>query len=113
MQIASIVLPKVGNNGEDITAAHEFIMRKACELFGGFTAIDSVGGWLDERGILYQEEGKTYQIAMVDSPDNRFKLKSIAVFAGKRANQLAMFVTYPGGAAEILELSEKENANHA
>ncbi len=113
MQIASIVLPKAGNNGENLEFAHMDLMRQLCAEFGGFTALDSVGGWIAPDGTLYQEDGKTYQVAMTDSPANRAKLQTIARHIGAIAGQLAMFITFPGGAAEIITIDEKEKIQHA
>jgi hypothetical protein len=111
--VASIVLPKAGNAGEDLTAAHSFIKRELCRAFGGFTALDSFGGWIDpESGVEYLEAGVTYQTGMAATPENETALRSIAYRAGLMAEQLAMAVTLPSGEFVILTMEgEKESSN--
>lgn len=113
MFLAQIVLPKQGNKGENLSSAHAFIRQALCHHFGGFTALDSFGGWIDPAtGTEYMEPGLTYQTGMVNSPENAATLRAIAERAGRMAGQLAMAVTLPNRSFEIITL-EKEDTRHA
>lgn len=108
MHLAQIVLPKAGNKGEDLSAAHAFIRRELCQAFGGFTALDSFGGWIDpDTGTEYLEPGITYQTGMADTQENVAFLRWIAKDAGIMAGQLAMAITLPNRAFEIIDLSKE------
>ena len=113
MFVASIVLPKIGNNGESLDSAHAFIKKSLCNHFGGFTAFDSFGGWIDpETGKEYLEAGITYQTGMENTNGNIVMLRLIAKGAGSIANQLAMAITLPNGIFEILDIpAMEENGN--
>lgn len=112
--LGSIVLPKLGNEGEDLSAAHMLIKRELCRAFGGFTALDSFGGWIDpETGVEYLEAGITYQTGMENTPENETALRSIAYRAGLMAKQLAMAVTLPSGEFAILSIDSAKESNNA
>jgi len=105
LRLAQIILPKADNEGRDLGAVHYSLRRAIASEFGGFTALDSFGGWIDDSGKLYEESGVTYQIACEDSESSRLKLRDIAIIHGRAAAQLAVFVSYPNGAAEIIDIS--------
>ncbi|MDW9531905.1 hypothetical protein RWE87_13440 [Sinorhizobium meliloti] len=110
--VAQIVLPKLGNNGESLESAHAYIRKSLCKHFGGFTALDSFGGWIDpDSGVEYLEAGITYQTGMADTAENAELLRVIAIEAGIMAQQLAMAVTLPNRAFEILTIAQEESRN--
>lgn len=110
MFVAQIVLPKAGNNGESLDSAHAYMRQALCHHFGGFTALDSFGGWIDpETGKEYLEAGITYQTGMADNAENSARLRAIAERAGRMASQLAMAITLPSGEFEIIEIKEESN----
>lgn len=110
--VAQIVLPKLGNNGESLDSAHAHIRKSLCRFFGGFTALDSFGGWIDpESGTEYLEAGITYQTGMADTAENAELLRTIAIEAGIMAQQLAMAITLPNRAFEILTIAAEESSN--
>jgi len=112
--IGQIVLPKNGNSGESLDSVHAYMRQSLCHHFGGFTALDSFGGWIDPAtGAEYLEAGITYQTGMADTPENRDTLRHIAKVAGMRANQLAMAVTLPSGEFEVLTINQEEDSAHA
>jgi hypothetical protein len=114
MFIAQIVLPKTGNDGECINHAHAFIKQSLCHKFGGFTGLDSFGGWIDPKtGVEYLEAGITYQTGMEDTPENADIVRKIAIRAGVMASQLAMAVTLPNGEFEILQTGTTEGVANA
>jgi len=105
MRIAQVILPKLDNDGQDLQAVHYGLRRSLAKAFGGYTALDSHGGWIDDSGKLYDEPGVTYQIACEPSDANRETLRQIAVSHGRAAAQLAVFVSYACGTAEIIDLA--------
>lgn len=114
MFIAQIVLPKIANDGASIDHAHAFLKTELCRKFGGFTALESTGGWIDpESGKAYLEPGITYQTGMADTPENVDALRKIAIRAGVMASQLAMAVTLPSGEFEIIQTGTMEGVANA
>jgi len=105
LRLAQIILPKADNDGADLKAVHYSLRRAIAKRFGGFTALDSFGGWIDDSGKLFEEPGVTYQIACEDSEETRAALREIATVHGRAAAQLAVFVSYPDGSADILDIS--------
>ena len=102
MRIASMILPSKDNNGADLTDVHCALRAVLCDTFGGFTAIESQGGWKSDAGLLYLESGVTYMVASNDSEESRAKLESIALFYGHMADQLCVMVTHANGAVKFV-----------
>jgi hypothetical protein len=112
LYLAQMVLPKLGNNGESLATAHAFVRQSFCHHFGGFTALDSFGGWIDPAtGAEFLEAGLTYQVGMENTPENIATLRRIAMHAGQMANQLAMAITLPNHAFEVLTVAQEESDN--
>ena len=81
-------------------------------MFGGFTAVDSVGAWRDEStGKIYHEPGRQYLIAMEDSRVNRDKLESLAAFYGHMSGQITVMVTHADGAVSFVDVAKVATVN--
>jgi len=51
----------------DAKRAVRAICDKAASLFGGYTLLDTFGGWKNEQGRLVEEPGKTLVIYITDA----------------------------------------------
>jgi hypothetical protein len=113
MRIASMILPSKDNNGVDLTDVHCALRTVLCDTFGGFTAIESQGGWNSDAGLLYLESGVTYMLSMDDSEESRAKLESIALFYGHMAAQLCVMVVHANGAVKFVDCAVTQPVSHA
>lgn len=50
-------------------AVHEKVQRKMADKYGGFTAYDARGGWVDGDGELVKEETKVYEVVAPSTAD--------------------------------------------
>ncbi|WP_044639889.1 hypothetical protein [Risungbinella massiliensis] len=89
-----IFLPKYNNVGElfsnqvyqDIL---EFI-KKECKLVPSIGTEKTIGAWMDE-GVIYYDE---HQKVSISNTSDYSTIEKIAKYAGEKLNQLAMFVDY-------------------
>lgn len=106
MRLAQIILPERDNDGESLEGVHAQLRKQLAEKFGGYTALKTVGGWIDQRsGKLFEEIGTTYQIGMADTGANSATLRHIAYNIGIMARQLAVAIVLPSGEFEIIEIA--------
>lgn len=101
-RIAQIILPKQDNDGKSLTWAHDIYQKAFCSAFGGFTAYDVRGGWMNDKGILYQDESVSYHIAMDDTFANAEKLRGLAKAAALECRQECIFIVLPSGDVEFI-----------
>lgn len=101
-RIAQIILPKTDNDGNSLTWAHVAYQRAFCTVFGGFTAYDVRGGWMDDSGRIYQDESVSYHIAMDDTLANAEKLRGLAKAAALECTQECIFIVIPSGDVEFI-----------
>lgn len=101
-RIAQFVIPKQDNEGKSLVWHHEQYMKAFCACFGGFTAYDVRGGWMNEHGKLYHDESVSYHIAMDDTAENVAKLRKLAEAAAGECKQEAIFIVLPSGEVEFV-----------
>ncbi len=103
MQEARLVMPKADNDGNELDLLHDQLATRLCEEFGGFTATDTRGGWIDESdGRLYREPGIAYDVAMEAIEDNDETLRLIAAEYCRRSAQICMYVRLASGSVEFI-----------
>ena len=107
MRLASITLPVYLNDGKTRASdAHEWLQNQLCDIFGGFTVWNADGAWKHD-GKIYAEPVKVYQVAYdpesAAASDAFGAFEHLARFAGKRADQIAVFYSVDGE-AKILQL---------
>lgn len=73
--------------------------------FGGYTELDSIGGWMHE-GRLVQEKGKTWQVAITDKLRLTYA-EHIAKVAAKILDQHSVFMVLDGVPQFIEQQSEE------
>lgn len=94
MILASFILPTHDNSGNDLSPIHSGLQSELVDSFGGFTAIDSLGGWRAPDGKIMVEPGKRYNVAMV--PDSADSFRRVVLSYGKAAHQIAMYAEIDG-----------------
>jgi len=90
LDIAEINFPTHDNDGAKLMAPL-LIQRELCERFGGCTAYDGHGSWVNANGKLYSEPVKIIKVAFKASQRNINILKHICFKHGKRAKQEAVY----------------------
>lgn len=68
MQLYEIILPVQDNDGHSYHASHLSAMAWFRECFGGFTAVKSVGSWIDSTGRVYRDKSVSYRILTDEAP---------------------------------------------
>ncbi len=85
------------NNDALDTTTHEMwslreqIEKLACELFGGYTWIDTRGGWVDPNKIIIREDGRILSILTTDNKTH--EVLGLAKFIRDALNQSCVAVT--------------------
>lgn len=101
MRILKLIFPVNDNDGKTLDHAHEHIHHTLLNEFGGYTVQATRGYWKDDNGVVYDDVGKQYEIA-VDQEEN---LDSMFGFVGlikwllTNTDQKAIFTEYDGFAA--------------
>lgn len=94
LRIAQITIPTEDNEGKSLALVHMGLKRELATAFGGYTAFETGGGWIDPNGKLVEEDGTTYQVAF---PLERMgEIVSLAHQAGRLAKQQAVFYVIDG-----------------
>ena len=100
MDIAQINFPINDNDGVKLKAPL-LIQKELCAQFGGCTAYDGAGSWINERGTLYAEPFKIIQTAFKNNSKNRLFLKNLVKKYGKLSKQEAVYLSINNKASII------------
>jgi predicted cupin superfamily sugar epimerase len=105
MRVAIFNLPLADNSGNALNDVHAALQADIVDAFGGFTLTHGQGGWRDDvTGKVFCEPVAIYQIAMDATPDNARRLRSLAIWHGRVADQLAVYLVHADGVAEFVNL---------
>lgn len=102
-RIAQIILPKFDNDGKTLAWQHEQYQKAFCHCFGGYTAYDVRGGWMNDNGRVFNDESVSFHIAMHDDESSDpvsgdvVKLLQLARAAAGELRQECIFVALPSG----------------
>jgi len=96
------VAPQRDNDGREIEGALTSLEKALCHYFGGFTRLESYGGWFD-GGKVVREAVYVYDVACDLTNDTAVKLRHLAVALLRDARQQAVYLRYPSGYVEIVE----------
>ena len=99
-RIAQIILPKFDNDGKTLAWQHEQYQKAFCHCFGGYTAYDVRGGWMNDHGRVFNDESIAYHIAMDDY--GPIKLRGLAQAAAGEFQQECIFIALPNGDVEFI-----------
>lgn len=102
MDIAQINFPIKDNDGVKLKAPL-LIQKELCAQFGGCTAYDGAGSWINREGKLYAEPVKIIQTAFKNNSKNRLFLKNLVKKYGKLSNQEAVYLSI-NNKASIIEI---------
>lgn len=98
---ATLILPKLDNDGRPLDSVHFALELDLMEAFGGFTASDARGGWIDaDDGKTYRDESVRYSIAAdfeARGGRNRRRLENIAGRYAREARQVSVYVRHADG----------------
>lgn len=100
LRSARIVLPFTLEQISD--AAHEWLQRQLCIVYGGYTVTNGQGAWIEnppgaERGVLHSDTVRVYDIAMADTDTNADRLVRIAHGAAAMLKQKSVYYQFPDG----------------
>jgi hypothetical protein len=100
MREGRIILPVNGNDGEPLLQVHVALRKALVQEFGGFTAVDGAGGWVNADGVLVSEPVTVYDVAG-DYPMN-YALRSIAAEFATLAGQDCVYCRDFDGNVELV-----------
>lgn len=87
-----IHLVKNNNQGESLESLNNQTLMTIAKTFGGFTATEGRGGWVNPNGKLFDESILRVIIACDNTPENSGKLKQIALNYKEAASQEAVYI---------------------
>ena len=91
MHECSFILPLNDNNGNSLIKLHGELKNQLCRTFGGYTAQEVYGGWLDDNENLIEDNSIKYTVACKE----HWLLFNIAKSYATKAKQFAVyFVDY-------------------
>lgn len=103
MRESMIIVPKTGNNGENLAAVISATADALTCRFGGCTIRDATGCWRDKAGKLYMEPVAECVAACEANAESNAVLRELAQRVGHDAKQLAIYVRYPSGDVDIID----------
>lgn len=107
MREALIICPKNDNNGNPLPHIKRKAVRFLSDNFGGCTVREAEGAWVNPDTDDVQEEPVwELTVACSDTDSVRSLLRSIAVEIGVQADQHSMYIRYPSGDVEIVEIQK-------
>lgn len=102
---ARIVMPDFPLDGHPDPKAHSVLKAALVNTFGGYTASHGTGGWMAPDGRLMMDSVAIYDVAInAERGTDLAQLAQIAATAGRALKQQAVYVRYPDGDVEIMDL---------
>lgn len=113
MREFSIVLPTYDNDGLCLATVHKSLKLELISIFNGYSATAQTGGWLNDKGELFEEPSIRYTVAapsatMALTRMSEVSAKTIIHLAlkyGIAAKQQAMYMVIDG-TVEIITIGE-------
>ena len=99
---AEIIIPRLDNDGSDNAAVIDATLIRMCGLFGGATAFDALGYWVNDAGRLFRDDVVVVVSAATDRDVAQAALVDLARSVLAATDQEAVFVSV-GGDAQIIE----------
>lgn len=98
MREGKVIIPITGNSGECLSAVHTWLARGIIKMFGGVTVTEGVGAWINpDTGVLHNDPVKVFHVAATNSTTNNDRIRSLAILAGGKAREHAVyFVGFDG-----------------
>ena len=106
MRIASLILPIADNAGNPLDDVHACLRADLCDIFGGYTATATFGGWRTPDGAVQHEPGVRYDVAMNSDLDNCARWCALAHHVGNLASQISVMICLPTGTVAFIECAK-------
>jgi len=88
-------------------AAHSYVQRALCRIFGGYSAHETFGGWLDAEGEMVFDRSIAYTVAADWTRAQRNQIDELIWDVGhRRLAQDAVYARLPNGKVRIVEAGE-------
>ena len=100
MREAKIILPNTAQAPGDAARALQFALKACASTFGGYTATQAQGGWINDAGELIEEPVTVLTIAGHSNAGGltvNEALRWIALRVGRIAAKNAVYVQQPDG----------------
>lgn len=107
MREAMIILPQFDNDKQPLKSVRAHLARALMHAFGGCTITTAHGSWLDDKGHPVIEPVWQLVSACDDTKANVQSIRALAIDAGHKAKQAAMYIRLPSGDVEIIDTSAK------
>ena len=104
MREYTFILPKTDNDGAPLIGLHCVLHKKLCDMFGGFTAVECSGGWIDSLGNVIIDHSVRYTVATDNELAEQFR--DLAIAFGVSAKQQAVYFVNGLGEVEIIDTSK-------
>ncbi len=98
---AELIIPNLDNDGTDNAEIIKSSIYNMCSLFGGATASQGKGYWINETGKLYEDDVTVIVSASLGG-DKSKELRELAELVLEVTDQEAVFMSF-NGQAEIIE----------
>ena len=115
MREAKIIIPNTAKAPGDAARALQFALKACASTFGGYTATQAQGGWINDAGELIEEPVTIITVACgdkaADGMTGNEALRWIALRVGRIAAQDCVYVQQPDGEVILYptrELWDKE-----
>lgn len=100
----------VVRNPEDLLQLNS-LQHRILEAFGGFTRSQAYGAWRNpETEEVVYDESYCLDIAVQDTLQTRLKLQELAQAWGKATDQISVYVRYPNGSVDFIEIEREQVA---
>src|SRR6476646_2846574 len=106
MKIASIILPLIDNNGDDLFREHQSLKHALLATWGGYTSYETIGGWKGANGMVEGEKAIRYDVAMDRADVCAFREMAIEVC--RNAAQEAVMIVTPNGDVEFVHAKNEQ-----
>jgi hypothetical protein len=107
MKEAKIILPVYPERMSmgEATKLHGHLQKRLATTFGGFTATEGDGGWIDDAGKLITERVRVYVVANQGDEGEAAKLRNIARWLAKESGEDCIYIRYADGEVELMSRS--------
>jgi hypothetical protein len=97
-----LIIPKLDNDGSDNSQVIDSAIATMCKTFGGATAYDANGFWVNESGKLFKDAVTVLVAAATQKEEANNAAIDLAKKVLAATDQEAVFVSV-GGDAKIIE----------
>ena len=105
LKVVKFNLPVNDNAGKSLAINHAALKKDLARSFGGFTAYEGQGGWIDKKtGELFDEAVRVYEVAI--RVDQWCDFSRVCDFHARKAGQWASYLVDFDGNALVNDLRD-------